>query len=550
MGKTRDMFKWAEVKERSDIDTWKGTTKYGNHDLYPIVPSEKKFGYLAYFAFWVNSGTAITTFTLGSSYIALGLNAGETIAACFVGALISSTIGYFGARPGQDYGIGYTVLNRMAFGMRGTYIPIFIIFIGVMVFAGIQAYYGAQALTLMLGAIFPSFKFMENTLPASAAITTKDLIGFVLYLIVYIPILSYIRPHQLRLGLYPAFIFTVATFVGILIWALVSNGGAGNLISSPIEISNAQKAYRFVQCVSSISGNWGGVGDRYSDWTRFEKKRGVSIPGLIGLPIVVTVCAVFGVLTTTATAEMYGVVQWNPILLLEYAQTVSYTPACRAATFFAGFGMFFDQIFLNLTQNSIPAGMDVAGALPRYFTARRASLLLVVITAVIQPWRFLSQAAIFVTILSSITIYFAAGTTIVLSDYWIIRKKLLKIPDLYTGSDGIYWYSGGFNLRCIAALFIGCAPCIPGFIMSCIDSTTDNAAVRIFQICWFVSAPLAFISYYTFNYFWPPKGLGIQEFIQMDEGSMQVIEGIESVGQVEDEKIPVEKAKAMEDSSV
>lgn len=107
MGKVSNALKWAEVKERTDIYTWRGTTKYGNHDLYPIVPSEQKFGYLAYFAFWTNSGTAITTFTLGSSYIAIGLNASQTIVACFLGALISSLIGVFGARPGQDYKIGY-----------------------------------------------------------------------------------------------------------------------------------------------------------------------------------------------------------------------------------------------------------------------------------------------------------------------------------------------------------------------------------------------------------------------------------------------------------
>lgn len=254
----------------------------------------------------------------------------------------------------------------------------------------------------MLGAIFPSFKFMKNTLPASAAITTKDLIGFVLYLVVYAPILAVIRPHQLRIGLYPAFACTVATFVGILIWAVTSNGGVGDLISSSVELTTSQKAFRFIQCVSSISGSWGGTGDRYSDWSRFEKKRNVSLPGLLALPIVVTACATFGVLTTTATTQMWGFVEWNPVLMLEYAQTISYTPACRAGTFFAGFAMFFQQVMLNMTQNSIPAGMDVSAAFPKYFTQKRASLGLLIITALIQPWRFLSQASIFLTILSSI----------------------------------------------------------------------------------------------------------------------------------------------------
>jgi nucleobase:cation symporter-1, NCS1 family len=108
MGKPGLRFlRWAEVKERSDIHTYEGTTEWGNHDLYPIDQKDKKFGYLAYASYWSTGGFALFTFTLGSGYIAVGLNAGETIGASLIGAIISSCIGYFGARPGQDYGIGY-----------------------------------------------------------------------------------------------------------------------------------------------------------------------------------------------------------------------------------------------------------------------------------------------------------------------------------------------------------------------------------------------------------------------------------------------------------
>lgn len=109
----KEVLKWLEVKERKDIYTYGGTTKYGNHDIYPITPKEHTFGYLAYFAFWTNSGTAISTFTLGSAYIATGLNAGETIGACLIGSIIASAIGFFGARPGQDYSIGYVRLPAL-----------------------------------------------------------------------------------------------------------------------------------------------------------------------------------------------------------------------------------------------------------------------------------------------------------------------------------------------------------------------------------------------------------------------------------------------------
>jgi nucleobase:cation symporter-1, NCS1 family len=146
-------------------------------------------------------------------------------------------------------------------------------------------------------------------------------------------------------------------------------------------------------------------------------------------------------------------------------------------------------------------------------------------------------------------VYFAAGTTILLSDYWVIRKKLLKMPDLYKGADGIYWYTNGVNYRCIIALFGGAVICIPGFIMSCISSTTDNAWVKMFQICWFIAAPLSFLIYYVINYFWPPPGLGIQEFLPSEDGSIEVIDGVASDQSTDGNfgKTPVEKVTKAEE---
>ncbi|KAN0117041.1 hypothetical protein V8E51_003018 [Hyaloscypha variabilis] len=100
--KVSKALKRAEVKNRNDIYNWKGTTKYGNRDLYPITPPEHTFGYLAYFAFWNNSGTSITSFTPGSSYIAIDLNASETVVACFLESVISFVIDIFGTHPDKS----------------------------------------------------------------------------------------------------------------------------------------------------------------------------------------------------------------------------------------------------------------------------------------------------------------------------------------------------------------------------------------------------------------------------------------------------------------
>jgi NCS1 family nucleobase:cation symporter-1 len=304
----------------------------------------------------------------------------------------------------MDYHTGYAIYNRSVFGLWGNTLPIGVVFLGGLVFAGMQSYYGGMALAVMISAIIPQFKDMPNTLPASAAITPQNLIGFVLYSLIFLCIIYVVPPHKIRKCLYPAFAVVSVTFIGLLAWALSSNHGPGNLISSALHLSKSQRAFRMVQCISSISGSYGGAADRISDWTRFEKRRGVSTPAmLLVLPICVTISATFGVLTTTATYHMYGKVLWNPLTLLQYIQETNYTPATRAGTFFAGTGLLCTQIFMNLSQNVMTYGMDLAGLFPRYVSMKRGAMGVVIVCMAIQPWRFVSQAAIFVTILSCFT---------------------------------------------------------------------------------------------------------------------------------------------------
>lgn len=50
-------------------------------------------------------------------------------------------------------------------------------------------------------------------------------------------------------------------------------------------------------------------------------------------------------------------------------------------------------------------------------------------------------------------------TAILVLDYWVIRQKAWKIPDLYKGGpEHIYWYWHGINLRAWAVYIITVIP--------------------------------------------------------------------------------------------
>lgn len=203
--------------------------------------------------------------------------------------------------------------------------------------------------------------------------------------------------------MWPAFIGTVATVFGIMAWAVNKNGGSpGNLITPTIALSTSDRAFRFIQCISSVCGTYTGPADRFADWTRFAKRKNSHIPGsATAMPVVITICALLGVLTASATRAIYGESYWQPLSLLQMVQKTEYTAGCRAGTFFAGLAIYSHQLFVNVTQNNYGAGMDLAGIWPRYISMKRGALLLCSIGVVIQPWRFLTQATVFISVISS-----------------------------------------------------------------------------------------------------------------------------------------------------
>ncbi|KEY68266.1 hypothetical protein S7711_07020 [Stachybotrys chartarum IBT 7711] len=505
--------KWAELPARTDIYQDRGTTKWGNHDLYPIVASERTYGTGAYILYWVTCGAGLSTFALGSSYVAVGLTAGEACGAILIGSTMASGIALLCGRPGAEKHLGYTMMARVSFGLRGMWLPLFFQLMSNVVFFGLQAFYGGQAIGLMLGAMIPGYKDMPNTLPESSGTNTKDLVGFFIYIILYLPVVIWIKPHKLEPFMWPAFIATVGTVFGIMAWAVATNGGsAGNLVSPAITLSAGTRGFRFVQCISSICGTYGGAADRFSDWTRFSKKPNSSVIGsATAMPICITMCALLGVLTASATRAHYDTPMWQPLSILTFAQTEFYTPGGRALTFFAGLAIWSHQVFVNVTQNNVGAGMDLAGIFPRYISTQRGAILLTIGGIIVQPWRFFTQAGIFISVISSFGVFASVLTAIIILDYWVIRKKAWKIPDLFQGGpEYIYWYTHGINFRAWSVYIITVIPSLPGLVMS-IMGRTEGAAVRIYQITYIVGLTLGIILYMAVNKLFPPPGLGISE---------------------------------------
>lgn len=143
---------------------------------------------------------------------------------------------------GVIYHAPFPVLARASWGFWGSYIAIISRAILAVFWFAIQTMNGANTVRVMLGAIWPSFLTLENTIPESQGIATNTLISFFLFWLAQIPFL-YMHPNNLRWLFMAKTIIVPVAWIAILVWAFVAEGG-GNLLAQKSSISGS--AYSWV----------------------------------------------------------------------------------------------------------------------------------------------------------------------------------------------------------------------------------------------------------------------------------------------------------------
>lgn len=178
----------------------------------------------------------------------------------------------------------------------------------------------------------------------------------------------------------------------------------------------------------------------------------------------------------------------------------------RAAAAFAAIGLIIVTLGINISANSISAANDLMSFAPKYINIRRGQLLAAVIGSwAFVPWKILASAAKFLAFLGGYTIFLGPMTSILMTDYFIVRRGNVSVPDMYN-FHGIYRYSPKFgsNWRAVVAFFIGCVPPLPGFVNNIVVAGMGKTGVsvggqRLFNIGYLYSFVAAGVFYYAFN---------------------------------------------------
>ena len=144
----------------------------------------------------------------------------------------------------------------------------------------------------------------------------------------------------------------------------------------------------------------------------------------------------------------------------------------------------------NLIANFIPSQYTLINLIPNSLSVKSSSYVIVLFGFVVGIlWlTFFSQIGI-LSFVDTIGAFFGPLFGVMISDYYYIRKGNIDNKDIYSlERNGIYYYSGGWHLKGIYALFLG-------FIFAA--STIWNSNLMFLQAySWIIGAFVSSLTYY------------------------------------------------------
>ncbi|RBR09510.1 uncharacterized protein FIESC28_09841 [Fusarium coffeatum] len=463
----------------------------------------------------------IATYLTGSALIPLGLTWWQAIIAIILGNVLATAALILASLAGAYYHIGFPVFSRAVWGIWGSQFVIWNRIFLSLVWYGFQSWVGGQCTYLMLLSWDPNLeKHVPNTIPAETGMTSAQFLSYFIFCVVTLPFL-WIRPHKIQKFFYFASSVTLVFFVVLLIWALATMGsdGFGDTISdsTPLPTTGGPNSVTWL-LISGIMSTVGGIAAgilNQNDYARLARKPGDAIWGqTFAFPLYSIGASVIGILVTAATQKRMGEAIWNPPTLFAAMLAKDPSSGTRAAVFFAGLALSISQMGSNLPGNALSGGIDLASVFPKYINIRRGAYLMALLSPIVNPWRLVNTATVFLTVLSGYSVFLAPMTGLMVAHYNLVAKGKINVDDLYVGhSRSIYWYSAGVNWRAFAAWIVGVVPQMPGFIAAVNPSVQiSDGAIELYRLNYLFGFMISAVVYYVLHLVVPERKL--DEFLK------------------------------------
>ncbi|SJM86120.1 related to Nicotinamide riboside transporter 1 [Zygosaccharomyces bailii] len=499
---------WAKLLRKLQVPhDGKPISVLRNPDLEPIADNERTWGFWSYFAFWGLPNFGAPSLSFGSAILSLGLNIKQAIGALVICNVLISLFTIANSNPGIKYHIGYTIDQRMIFGIYGSFFGIIVrVGLSVVQYAS-AAWLGGLYMNMIFSAFSKNYLYMKNTFPESVPMSRRDCIGFLCFQVIQMP-LAWLKPRHSNIPSIVTCCMSGLAVVGMLAYLVNINGGPGPMWYEKVTLSTSQRCWMWIYSITIWYSGVSAAVVNQSDFSRFAKNEWSCYLGMVaGCTIPGTFVPFAGMLYASTCQKLYGKAYWRPDEIIGQWFEDEYNAKARAASFFIGLSFASCQVFMNMMQNGYPCGMDLAGIFPKYINISRGTLFMQLLSWVVQPWIFYNTTSQFLNATSSFGMFTTPIVTINVLEFYWYRKRRLPLIDFYSLSPrGAYWYYHGINWRPFFPVLVSVALCVPGLFYSVNANTNPNAGMNHFYFGYVFFIPLMSAGLYIITcYFFPDK---------------------------------------------
>ncbi|MEV5319228.1 NCS1 family nucleobase:cation symporter-1 [Streptomyces sp. NPDC052687] len=434
--------------DRIDLapEAFPADSPFANEDLRPVPVSERRWTTYNFAALWISMAHCIPSWTLASGLVALGMDWKQAVFTIALANVIVLLPMLATGHAGPKYGIPFPVLARASFGLRGANVPALIRAAVACGWFGIQTWIGGSGVFL-LGSKLTGGEW-ENA-GRIAGNPWPLWLCFLLFWAVQIAIILRGMDFLRHFENWAAPFVLVGAFA-LLVWIAVQADGFGELLSQPSRLGWGADFWPvFFPSLMGMIGFWATLSLNIPDFTRFGASQKAQTWGQsLGLPTTMTLFAILAVLVTSGSEVVYGEPIWDPVTLAAKADNVF-------GLLFALVTVLVATVSVNIAANVVSPAYDLANLAPRLITFRTGALITGVVGVLIFPWKLISTPEFYIfTWLGVVGGLLGTVAGILIADYWIVRRTVLHLADLYT-PGGRYWYSAGWNWRALVAFAAG-----------------------------------------------------------------------------------------------
>lgn len=443
-----------------------------NEDLAPVQKEGRHWNAYNVFTMWANDVHSLGNYTFAIGLFALGLGAWQILLTFAIGAAILFVLLTLSSFIGEQTGLPFPVVSRIAFGIRGGRVAAVCRGGIAIVWFGIQTYLAATVLNALLVGFFPALIELETI--SVLGLSVLGWCSFAVLWAIQVVIVSY---GMAMVRHYIAFAgpIILATMLALAGWVFMR---ADYTIAPSIDLPLTGLA--MWEMIFAGACLWvviyGTFALNVCDFTRcVPSKRAIVRGNFAGILVNMMLFAVIVIVLSGAQFHLNGQIITSPADIVRAIDN----PIGRTA---ASLALIVLTIAVNLVANFVAPNYMLTDLFPRALNFRRAGYITALIGVVILPWNLYNSPVVIDLFLGGLGAILGPFFGLIMVDYWLIRRQRLNIPDLYSEArSGTYFYHNGVNWRAMGAL-------VPAAVIALVLSQLPIAAAHF---SWIVGAVIA-----------------------------------------------------------